>query len=131
MQKAEHRRRTMLVLCALFAGACAGARATQPSRLSAGGPVALANANPARSDARCPAEPIPVSAVRRLVDAYCVSCHSPRGAAGEDYDFTSDDSINARRRNIEAKLRLHIMPPPNARQPSEADRWTLRCWAKS
>jgi uncharacterized membrane protein len=74
--------------------------------------------------------PMTIAQARPLVDEYCVSCHSPSGAAGEDYDFRDDAAVFARRRNIEAKLRLRAMPPPNARQPSEAERTALRCWAK-
>jgi uncharacterized membrane protein len=81
-------------------------------------------------DVGCPAAPMTTTQARSLVDEYCVSCHSASGAAGEDYDFRSDSAILARRRNIEAKLRLRAMPPPNARQPSEAERASLRCWAQ-
>jgi uncharacterized membrane protein len=80
--------------------------------------------------ASCPVEGVTTGQARRLVDEYCVSCHSPNGAAGEDYDFRKDAAIAARRRNIEAKLRLRLMPPPNAPQPSDAERAVLRCWAK-
>jgi uncharacterized membrane protein len=72
---------------------------------------------------------VTIAQARSLVDEYCVSCHSPSGAAGEDYDFREDAAISAHRRNIEARLRLRAMPPPNARQPREAERAALRCWA--
>jgi uncharacterized membrane protein len=142
LQKANHRYVELLLASALLVGACAGVQATNgtpsapatstPSAAApAAAPIAVTNA-PTHSDSSCPAEPIAVSDVRPLVDKYCVSCHSPNGAAGEDYDFTNNVGITARRRNIEAKLRLHVMPPPNAHpQPSDAERMTLRCWAKS
>jgi uncharacterized membrane protein len=75
-------------------------------------------------------DPVTIVQARSLVDKYCVSCHSPTGSAGEDYDFRSDAAITARRRSIEAKLRLQVMPPPNAPQPNAAERAALRCWAK-
>ena len=112
----------LLLASALLAGACAGARvAAAPT------PVDAASTD---AEASCAARSVPTAEVRPLVDRYCVSCHSPDGAAGEDYDFRSDTAIVLRRRNIEAKLRLHVMPPPTARQPSDAERDLLRCWAK-
>jgi|SRR6185369_1887551 len=111
----------LLLVSALLAGACAGTRTG----------VAPATSAPAASaGASCALEPVTTTEARSLVDKYCVSCHSPTGAAGEDYDFRGDAAIVARRRSIEAKLRLQVMPPPNAPQPSAAERSTLRCWAK-
>ena len=127
MPKAERRYVELVLASALLAGACAGARNTG----STGEPTsAPANAAAARARAACPAGPIAAADVRPLIDEYCVSCHSPDGAAGEDFDFRRDAAIMLRRRNIEAKLRLHAMPPPTARQPSEAERSALHCWAK-
>jgi uncharacterized membrane protein len=122
LPKCERGGRELLLVSALLAGACAGTRATgdggtrEPS-----GAVAAA--------ASCPELRITTAEARRLVDEYCVSCHSAEGAAGEDYDFRSDTTISARRHNLEAKLRLHAMPPPNAPQPDDAERAALRCWA--
>ena len=122
MSKCEIGGRELLLVSALLAGACAGARATrngglrEPSRAVAAAPS-------------CPELRITTAEARRLVDAYCISCHSAEGAAGEDYDFRSDATIRARRHNLEAKLRLRAMPPPNAPQPNEAERAALRCWA--
>ncbi|MES1177278.1 MAG: hypothetical protein ABUL62_23350 [Myxococcales bacterium] len=138
MQKAKHHYVELLLASALLVGACAGVQATDGTPLAptaigtpAEAPSATAKAEPSHAGSGCPAEPIALSEARPLVDKYCVSCHSPSGAAGEDYDFTSDGAITGRRRNIEAKLRLHVMPPPNAHpQPSDAERMTLRCWAK-
>jgi uncharacterized membrane protein len=111
----------VLLASALLAGACAGARSDAP-------PAAVAHT--ASADASCSVHPVALTEARSLVDQYCVSCHSPSGSAGEDYDFRSDSAILARRRSIEAKLRLQVMPPPNAPQPSAAERSMLRCWAK-
>lgn len=112
----------LLLLSALFAGACVGSRtAVAPATSSSGVPTARTS---------CPHEPVATTEARSLVDKYCVSCHSPTGSAGEDYDFRNDAAIVARRRNIEAKLRLRVMPPPSAPQPSDPERASLRCWAK-
>jgi uncharacterized membrane protein len=127
LPKCEHRYIELLLIGALLMGACAGVKATS----GASGPPAQPDAPTPHAAASCPAEPVTVAEVRPLVDKYCVSCHSPDGAAGEDYDFRTDASISARRRNIEAKLRLHAMPPPNVHQPSEAERTAMWCWAKS
>ena len=113
----------LLLASALLAGACAGAR-------SADGPATSTKHGSTDVTASCPLTPMTTAEARPLVDKYCVSCHSPDGAAGEDYDFRGDPAILARRSNIEAKLRLHVMPPPGARQPSDAERAVLRCWAK-
>jgi len=107
---------------ALFAAACAGSEATNAPRTAADG-----RSNDAQPV--CAVER-PIAEARLLVDKYCVSCHSPNGAAGEEHDFRTDAAITARRRNIEAELRLHAMPPPAAPQPSEAERTVLRCWAE-
>src|SRR6478736_1303336 len=111
----------LLLASALLAGACTG---TQASVV----PAKRAAAVSSEVSATCPL--VTTAEARSLVDKYCVSCHSPSGSAGEDYDFRNDTAISARRSNIEAKLRLHVMPPPSAPQPSEAERTTLRCWAK-
>ena len=111
----------LLLVSALLAGACAGTRA---------GVVPAQRAETVSPDVTASCPPVTTVEARSLVDKYCVSCHSPSGAAGEDYDFRGDTAISARRSNIEAKLRLHVMPPPSAPQPSDAERTTLRCWAK-
>lgn len=113
----------IMLLSALFAGACAGTRT--------GVVPATASKEPSIGTTEsCAAESVPTSEARSLVDKYCVSCHSPTGAAGEDYDFRGDTALAASRRGIEAKLRLRVMPPPKAPQPSDDERATLRCWAK-
>ncbi|HYQ40670.1 MAG TPA: hypothetical protein VER11_01840 [Polyangiaceae bacterium] len=110
----------VLLVTAVLAAACAGSRtAVAPPTTDKG----VSN-----DVARCPQ--VAAADARSLVDKYCVSCHSPTGSAGEDYDFRGDAAIIARRRNIEAKLRLRAMPPPSAPQPSAAERASLRCWAK-
>jgi len=109
---------------ALLVGACAAAGGTTATRGTPGTPSVPAAAP------SCPEERVTTAAARGLVERYCVSCHSATGAAGEDYDFRSDGAIVARRRNIEAKLRLQVMPPPSAPQPSDVERTALRCWAK-
>ncbi|HEY3253443.1 MAG TPA: hypothetical protein VGJ91_05825 [Polyangiaceae bacterium] len=113
----------LLLASALLAGACAGAR-------NASAPATGSNSASSAAGASCPAERMSNPEARVLVDKYCVSCHSPDGSAGEEHDFRSDPAISSRRRNIEANLRLHAMPPPGAPQPSDAERDALRCWAK-
>ncbi|MEI9941575.1 MAG: hypothetical protein WDO69_30540 [Pseudomonadota bacterium] len=114
----------LLLAGALLAGACAGTGTAGERTMPA------ADASSSEMAASCPAEQMTTAEARSLIDKYCVSCHSPDGAAGEDYDFRGDPAIIARRRNIEANLRLHAMPPPGARQPSDTERAALRCWAK-
>ena len=85
----------------------------------------------AASEPSCPTSAVTLREARAVVDHYCVSCHSPSGAAGPDYDFRSDAALVAHRRNVEAKLRLGEMPPPGFNQPPAADRQALLCWARS
>jgi hypothetical protein len=110
---------------ALLTAACAGARS--PNR-AASAPLPIAASG--YVEASCPQEPISAAEARALVDRFCVSCHSPGGEAGDDYDFRSDAAVGAHRRNIEAKLSLRAMPPPEAPQPTDAERARLVCWAK-
>jgi len=111
----------VLRVTAVLAGACTRSQTAAPATSSKG---------VSSEGASCSQEPVAAAEARLLVDKYCVSCHSPAGSAGEDYDFRGDSALIARRRNIEAKLRLRAMPPPSAAQPSAAERATLRCWAK-
>ena len=102
--------------------ACAGAsRARSPQQPEPG----------VAGELSCPAPAVTLREARVLIDRYCVNCHSPSGAAGPDYDFRSDAALLARRRNVEAKLRLGAMPPPGFKQPPAADREALLCWARS
>lgn len=115
----------LLLVGALSLGACTGA-----GRGSAGAASTTADTpTHTRAQTGCAAPLVSDAQARLLVDAYCVSCHWPSGSAGEDLDFRDDATIRSRRRNIEAKLRLGMMPPPGAPMPSAAERSALRCWA--
>ena len=122
MKRAESRYFALLLTSARLAGACAGSEAAS----ARGEPAPLGDSE----RASCPPAPVTLAYARSLVDTYCVSCHSPTGEAGEDYDFREDRALTAHRRTIEAKLRLRLMPPAGARQPSDAERARLACWAK-
>ena len=122
MKRAELRSFALLLTSVLLAGACAGSEAAS----ARGEPAPLGDSE----RASCPSAPVTLAYARSLVDTYCVSCHSPTGEAGEDYDFREDRALTAHRRTIEAKLRLRLMPPAGARQPSDAERARLACWAK-
>jgi mono/diheme cytochrome c family protein len=65
---------------------------------------------------------------QQVVAKYCVSCHSPNGAAS-DYDWSNERSLVAHRRNVAAKLAQGSMPPPGVKQPDSSERRTLWCWA--
>jgi len=122
LQRVELRSFELLFAAALLTAACAGSEAAS----GRGEPAPLGDSE----RASCPPAPVTLAHARSLVDTYCVSCHSPTGEAGEDYDFREDRALTAHRRTIEAKLRLRLMPPPAARQPSDAERARLACWAK-
>jgi hypothetical protein len=79
-------------------------------------PVAQTQPSPAIS---------PISPIRTMLDTYCVSCHSGTGRAGgiafagipvEDIGANAEIWEKAVR-----KLRGRLMPPPGARQPSQAE----------
>jgi uncharacterized membrane protein len=111
---------SVLLASALVAGACASRR--EPS---AAARVPAADATPS-----CSAAPATFADARPLVAKYCLTCHSPSGAAA-DYDFRSDGALTAHRRNIEVKLRLRAMPPAGVPQPNDVERSILWCWARS
>jgi mono/diheme cytochrome c family protein len=67
---------------------------------------------------------------RLVVAKRCISCHSPSGAAGPDYDWTNESSLLAHRRNVAAQLAEDTMPPPGYPRPTLDERRTLLCWAK-
>lgn len=125
MPKLDRRWPRLFFVGALFTAACAGARGSNRPV-----PVSLPVAASGHVEASCRKAPISAAEARALVDRYCVSCHSPGGEAGDDSDFRSDAAIGAHRRNIEAKLSLRAMPPPEAPQPTDAERAALSCWAK-
>jgi len=122
LKRAELRSFALLLTSVLLAGACAGSEAAS----ARGEPAPLGDSE----RASCPSAPVTLAYARSLVDTYCVSCHSPTGEAGEDYDFREDPALSAHRRTVEAKLRLRLMPPPGAPQPSDVQRALLGCWAK-
>jgi uncharacterized membrane protein len=121
MPKCESRAVTLLVLSMLLAGACAS------SQGSGSAPQSGAESAPLI----CPDHTVSLSEARPLVSKYCITCHSPEGAAGPDYDFRANSALTAHRRTIEAKLRLRSMPPRGVPQPNDSERSTLWCWAKS
>jgi uncharacterized membrane protein len=127
LPRLDRRRLRLFFVGALCTAACAGARGPNHA---APVPLPVAASASAPVEASCPREPISAAEARALVDRYCVSCHSPGGEAGDDSDFRNDAAIGAHRRNIEAKLSLRAMPPPEAPQPTDAERAALGCWAK-
>jgi mono/diheme cytochrome c family protein len=124
-RRAERASLRSLLASVLLASACAGTSHGGSGAASA--PRSIAATDAAED---CSGSPIADAQARGLVDAYCVSCHSPDGSAGEDYDFRSDVALRSRRRNIAAKLRLGAMPPPGSLQLAAAERSSLRCWAE-
>jgi uncharacterized membrane protein len=69
-----------------------------------------------------------LSSARQVVTKYCVSCHSPSGAAS-DYDWSDERALLAHRRNIAAKVGQNSMPPVGQPRPTPSERSTLLCWA--
>jgi len=98
------------------------------SRTSAEPPPASGNAS--ASEIKCdPAAPVELTAAREIVTKRCVSCHSPNGTAGDDYDWTKDSALIAHRRNVAAQVSEGSMPPPGYPKPTPEEARTLVCWA--
>jgi hypothetical protein len=122
----ERRYRQLGVATALFMVACVGMRSPNAAPPV---PAAPATSSPLNTELGCSTVLLTDLEARALFAQYCISCHSPNGSAS-DADFRSAAAVGARRANIEAKLRLHAMPPSDAPQPSDTDRAALRCWAR-
>ena len=94
---------------------------------SAASPNVVANVGAPQTCAT--SDPSYASAVRPVVERYCVSCHSADGDAGDEHDFTRPALLKAQRRLVSARLRAHSMPPATSAQPSDAERALLTHWA--
>jgi len=101
--------------------------------------LACSSAKPGAAPASAPppdalkcdaAAPVALSAAREVVARRCVSCHSPTGAAGSDYDWTNEQSLVAHRRNVAAQIAEDTMPPVGYPRPTPEERRTLACWGR-
>lgn len=72
---------------------------------------------------------------KALIDQYCVTCHNQRtktaGLALDTLDLTKLSQNADIWEKAIAKLRGHLMPPPNARQPEPATRQSLVAWLET
>ncbi len=132
MVKAEHSL-IAAIACALgLALACSGAK--PEARTGAEPPAPTPSASPSASsdDAiKCdPAVPVELASAREVVTKRCVSCHSPSGTAGDDYDWTKESALIAHRRNVAAQVADGEMPPPGYPKPTPEELRTLVCWAR-
>ncbi len=75
-------------------------------------------------------QPVTLASARQVVSKYCVTCHSPSGAAA-DFDWSDERSLMLHRRNIAAKVSRNSMPPSGLPQPDAEERRILLCWAAS
>jgi uncharacterized membrane protein len=109
--------RQMAVLGALLGASACGPRSTEA-------------ATPNTPAPQCSGElPGYERAVRPLIEAHCVKCHSAGESAGEDHDFTQFETLHAQRRTVAAVLRSAAMPPPPAPGPMPDERALLVLWA--
>jgi uncharacterized membrane protein len=74
-------------------------------------------------------DPSYATAVRPVIEHYCINCHSPDGVAGDEHDFTHPELLHAQRRLLSARLRTHGMPPATSVQPSAAEHALMLHWA--
>ncbi len=87
-----------------------------------------ASQQPARSGAPGAAR------VDRLIDQYCVSCHTktnPNGIALDQLDPARVGAEAERWERVVRKLRAGVMPPPGARRPSLAQYEGARDWLEA
>jgi uncharacterized membrane protein len=106
------------LLCFLLVAACSAAKPGAPSQA------------PQRDTAPCAAaSPEAFAAARSVVAKRCVSCHSPDGIAGSDYDWTNEHSLAVHRRNVAAQIAQGSMPPTGYPRPTPEEQQTLLCWA--
>jgi mono/diheme cytochrome c family protein len=72
---------------------------------------------------------------KALIDQYCVSCHNQRtktaGLALDNLDLAKLPQNADIWEKAISKLRGHLMPPPNARQPEPATRQSLVSWLET
>ncbi len=64
-----------------------------------------------------------------VVAKRCVTCHSPSGMAGPDYDWTNEVSLLAHRRNVAAQVAQGSMPPAGYPRLTQQEQRSLVCWA--
>jgi uncharacterized membrane protein len=113
-------RRGSFALSLFFALACSSAKS--------GPPIASA---PQSDTSKCDAAArVSLAEARSVVAKRCVSCHSPGGTAGDDYDWTNEQSLVAHRRNVAAQVAENAMPPAGYPRPTAEERRTLLCWAQ-
>jgi mono/diheme cytochrome c family protein len=90
--------------------------------------IAGDSANASRACA--PGDPGYSSAVRPIVEHYCIGCHSPEGVAGDEHDFTRPELLRGQHRIVSARLRAHSMPPAASPELSGAERALIIHWAE-
>src|SRR5688572_8165266 len=79
--------------------------------------------------------PAAISQQKALIDQYCVTCHNQRtktaGLALDTLDLTKLPEHAEIWEKAIMKLRGHLMPPPNARQPEPAATQSLISWLET
>src|SRR5688572_21947784 len=81
------------------------------------------------------ASPAAITQQKALIDQYCVSCHNQKtktaGLALDTLDLTKLPEHAEIWEKAIMKLRGHLMPPPNARQPEPAATQSLISWLET
>jgi uncharacterized membrane protein len=113
-------RRGLLAFSLFVALGCSSAKSSPPAASA-----------PSNDTAKCDAAaPVSLLEARSVVAKRCASCHSPSGTAGEDYDWTNEQSLVLHRRNVAAQIAEDSMPPAGYPRPTPEERRTLLCWAE-
>lgn len=110
-------RRALLLALALAGVACSDPPPPSPSSC------------PQDLPASCPSQvPSYATDIVPLVEQRCFPCHTGTGAAGPNYNFSTYPGVFARRSSILNQVYACNMPPPDAGQPTTAERNALLAW---
>src|SRR6185369_9129170 len=74
----------------------------------------------------------PTSSQRQFLDRYCATCHNQQLKSGGlslvQVDLSRSGAKPELWEKVVRKLHTGVMPPPNAPQPSQADRLAILTW---
>ena len=88
-----------------------------------------------QGNAAAAGSPAAITQQKALIDQYCVTCHNQKtktaGLALDTLDLTKLPEHAEIWEKVIMKLRGHLMPPPNARQPEPAATQSLISWVET
>jgi hypothetical protein len=84
---------------------------------------------PAETPSSCPS-PAPrwSTDIQPLIARRCFPCHGPGGIEQPRYDYTTYQGVYVNRLDIQSRVNVCAMPPPDAGAPSAEERHRLLSW---